>query len=154
MDQECVFFTMICDFSFLENEKWNQSTEIIFDNYIQTTGLEPTTTVFDLFITLYCTWQLNYYFVYDTDWNFIAPCVYWPPANLPNHDCNPNVFHFFTSWSVVLRALKPIGEFEDVTISYLDGGFLPEKEWNDYFYQNWGFRCWCSICLKEQKMMQ
>jgi len=69
--------------------------------------------------------------------------VYRPPANLPNHTCKPNLFHNFTSRSVVLRAKEEIKKGEDVTISYLDGGEMGVKERNDYYEYMWGFRCGC-----------
>ncbi|KAG2452349.1 hypothetical protein HYH02_003373 [Chlamydomonas schloesseri] len=75
----------------------------------------------------------------------------WPEFAMLNHSCAPNTVNYVVAGSMVVRAVAPIAQGEEVTICYLGRPqLLPFNKRIAILSEDYGFECNCARCLAEQ----
>ena len=64
-----------------------------------------------------------------------------PLAAIINHSCDPNAFCSFEGAGIRVRSLRPIGEGEEITISYTDDTLA--RDTRRGHLTKWFFDCAC-----------
>lgn len=74
----------------------------------------------------------------------------FPIISRINHDCNPNVHYNFNHNSnrSTIYSIRDISKDKEITNSYISL-FLPRHERQNYLLENFGFKCNCSVCMKQ-----
>lgn len=98
-------------------------------------------------VEVLCRLKCNSHTLVDGDLREYGAGLY-PLAALVNHSCAPNCVQSFTSGGVIeMRAMRALGEGEEVTMSYVDLA-QPLKERRAELLSRYCFECACSSCTE------
>ena len=102
----------------------------------------------DDYVSMLCRLYCNSFTVNEPD--VVQPIAVglWPSASLFNHSCESNCyFEHQANGTLSIRARRPIGEGEEVTICYLNPRQSTEAR-RIQLFKNFFFVCNCTACAK------
>eukprot|EP01129_Flabellula_baltica_P014030 TRINITY_DN6640_c0_g1_i1.p1 TRINITY_DN6640_c0_g1~~TRINITY_DN6640_c0_g1_i1.p1 ORF type:complete len:439 (-),score=59.87 TRINITY_DN6640_c0_g1_i1:3-1319(-) len=98
----------------------------------------------NVILNLLCILKCNVFNIHDNEMRNIGVGLY-PNACLINHSCNPNTVPCFEGEKVVLRAIRPISEGEEITVTYVEIGASRQDRQTE-LKENFYFECSCTTC--------
>jgi hypothetical protein len=93
---------------------------------------------------LYCTLLVNTHTLTTATLDPIG-MYFHPLSALPNHSCDPNAVITFSGPTLSLRALRPLKEGEEITLTYIDST-QPTPLRQSALRERWFFTCSCALC--------
>jgi hypothetical protein len=101
---------------------------------------------------LYCTLLVNTHTLTTATLDPIG-LYFHPLSSLPNHSCQPNATITFAGPTLSLRALRPLKEGEEITLSYIDST-QPTPLRQSALRDRWFFTCACALCAAAPNIPQ
>lgn len=123
-----------------------QLAKMVADNVSRFKFLKDHTSMIDInkFKSFYLTFDRNNFIILDHEFCHIREATY-PLAALINHSCSPNCVYFFAGNIMIIRPIKEIKKYEQLTIPYFDT-LKSYDERQKICQKQYNFRCQCIKC--------